>query len=166
MSAITSWCGTAAMTLPRTGASMAILISDASEWCEYCPPPVQCKSTVQIHPAGTPGLVACDDGSSAAGRFDQPGSSVTDVQGGDEHDGQVNDEDNVYIAEQIDAARQRKGHWEYRATWGGYPNPMWEPDDTLSTAGEQVQAMMREARNRAEKPPFRQDRNWLFMVSS
>eukprot|EP00965_Chrysotila_dentata_P125697 4154916-Pleurochrysis_carterae.AAC.1 len=54
-----------------------------------------------------------DDGSTAAGRFDQPGSSVTDVQGG-EHDGQVDDEDDVYIVEQIDAARQRRGHWEYR----------------------------------------------------
>eukprot|EP00965_Chrysotila_dentata_P122878 4061327-Pleurochrysis_carterae.AAC.1 len=32
-----------------------------------------------------------------------------------------------------------------------YPDPStWETDVTLSTAGEQVQAMMREARNRAE----------------
>eukprot|EP00965_Chrysotila_dentata_P015981 528988-Pleurochrysis_carterae.AAC.1 len=54
-----------------------------------------------------------DDGSAAAGRFDQPGSSVSDVQGGD-HDGQVDDEDDVCIVEQIDAVRQRQGHWEYR----------------------------------------------------
>eukprot|EP00965_Chrysotila_dentata_P084461 2789000-Pleurochrysis_carterae.AAC.1 len=52
-----------------------------------------------------------DDGSSAAGRFDQPGSSVTDVQGG-EHDGQSDDEDDIYIVKQIDAARQRKDHSE------------------------------------------------------
>eukprot|EP00965_Chrysotila_dentata_P056484 1874314-Pleurochrysis_carterae.AAC.1 len=90
-----------------------------------------------------------DDGSTAAGRFDQPGSPVTDVQGG-EHDGQVVDENDVYIVEQIDAARQRRSHWEYRVIWEGYPDSTWETDVTLSTAGEQVQALMREARNRVE----------------
>eukprot|EP00965_Chrysotila_dentata_P211253 6186365-Pleurochrysis_carterae.AAC.2 len=92
-----------------------------------------------------------DDGSSAAGRFDQPGSSVTDVQGR-QNDGEVDNEDDVYIVEQSDAARQRKLHWEYLVIWEGYPDPTssWETDVTLSTAGEQVQAMMREARNRAE----------------
>eukprot|EP00965_Chrysotila_dentata_P115511 3817582-Pleurochrysis_carterae.AAC.1 len=55
----------------------------------------------------------------------------------------------VYIVEQIDAARQRKGHWEFCVILGGYPDPTWETDATLSTAGEQVHAMMREARNRA-----------------
>eukprot|EP00965_Chrysotila_dentata_P123756 4090540-Pleurochrysis_carterae.AAC.5 len=69
---------------------------------------------------------------------------------GGEPDGQVDDEDDVYIVEQIDAARQRKGHWEYRVIWEGYPDPTWETDVTLSTTGEQVQAMMREARIRAE----------------
>eukprot|EP00965_Chrysotila_dentata_P169012 5581492-Pleurochrysis_carterae.AAC.1 len=68
-----------------------------------------------------------DDGSTAAGRFDQPGSSVSDVQGC-EHDGQVDHEDDVYIVEQIDAARQRRGHWEYRVIWEGYPDPTWETD--------------------------------------
>eukprot|EP00965_Chrysotila_dentata_P027056 898016-Pleurochrysis_carterae.AAC.1 len=48
-----------------------------------------------------------DDGSTAAGRFDQPGSLVSDVQGG-EHDTQVDDEDDIYIVEQIDAACQRR----------------------------------------------------------
>eukprot|EP00965_Chrysotila_dentata_P019158 638363-Pleurochrysis_carterae.AAC.2 len=51
---------------------------------------------------------------------------------------------------QIDTARQRRGHWEYRVIWEGYPDSTWETDVTLSTAGEQVQAMIREARNRAE----------------
>eukprot|EP00965_Chrysotila_dentata_P214054 6188000-Pleurochrysis_carterae.AAC.2 len=78
-----------------------------------------------------------DDSSTAAGRFDQPGSLVTDVQGG-EHEGQVDNEDNVYIVEQIDAACQR------------YPDSTWKTDVTLSTAGEQVQAMMREARSRVK----------------
>eukprot|EP00965_Chrysotila_dentata_P105606 3487586-Pleurochrysis_carterae.AAC.1 len=48
-----------------------------------------------------------DDGSTTAGRFDQPGSSVSEVQGG-EHDTQADDEDDVYIVEQIDAACQRR----------------------------------------------------------
>eukprot|EP00965_Chrysotila_dentata_P013660 452070-Pleurochrysis_carterae.AAC.1 len=48
-----------------------------------------------------------DYGSTAAGRFDQPGSLVSDVQGG-KHDTQIDDEDDVYIVEQIDAARQRR----------------------------------------------------------
>eukprot|EP00965_Chrysotila_dentata_P254441 6211870-Pleurochrysis_carterae.AAC.1 len=87
---------------------------------------------VQIDPAGTGtqphvSMRLCkeaphdwwvvDDGSTA--------SSVTDVQGG-EHDGQMNDEDDVYIVEQIDAARQRKGHWEYRVIWEG-PIPREKP---------------------------------------
>eukprot|EP00965_Chrysotila_dentata_P113589 3753860-Pleurochrysis_carterae.AAC.2 len=46
----------------------------------------------------------------------------------------------------MDAARQRMGHWEYRVIWEGYPDPTWETDVMLSTAGEQVQTMMREAR--------------------
>eukprot|EP00965_Chrysotila_dentata_P130430 4312441-Pleurochrysis_carterae.AAC.1 len=36
---------------------------------------------------------------------------------------QVDDEDDVYIVEQIDAARQRRDHWEYRVIWEGYPDP-------------------------------------------
>eukprot|EP00965_Chrysotila_dentata_P238690 6202662-Pleurochrysis_carterae.AAC.1 len=96
---------------------MAILLFDASEWYECCLPPVRCKSTLRAPQDWS----MVDDGSSAAGRFDQPGSSVTDVQGG-EHDGQADNEDDVYIVEQIDAARQRKGHWEYRVIWEGYPD--------------------------------------------
>eukprot|EP00965_Chrysotila_dentata_P259538 6213592-Pleurochrysis_carterae.AAC.2 len=117
---------------------------------------------VQIDPAGTGtqpyvSMRLCkkapqdwcivDDCSTAAGRFDPLGSSVTDVQGG-EHDGQIDDEDD--IVKQIDAACQRKGHLEYRVIWEGYPDPTWETDITLSTAEEQVQAMIREARNCAE----------------
>eukprot|EP00965_Chrysotila_dentata_P165691 5470640-Pleurochrysis_carterae.AAC.1 len=90
-----------------------------------------------------------DVGSSPAERFDQPGSSVTHVQGG-KHDGQIDDEDDVDIVEQIDAARQGKGYWEHRVIWEGYLDPTWKTDVTLSTAGEQVQAMMRKARNLAE----------------
>eukprot|EP00965_Chrysotila_dentata_P236125 6201144-Pleurochrysis_carterae.AAC.2 len=104
---------------------------------------------VQIDPAGTETQPYVNMSSSAAGRFDQPGSFVTGVQGG-EHDGQVDDGDDVYIVEHIDAARQRKGPWEYRVIWEGHRDRTWETRDTLSTAGEQVQAVMREARNRAE----------------
>eukprot|EP00965_Chrysotila_dentata_P111669 3692610-Pleurochrysis_carterae.AAC.2 len=86
---------------------------------------------VQINPAGTETQPAVsmmrlckkapqdwwvlDEGSSAAGRFDLPagGPSVTATCGG-EHDRQVDDEDNVYIVEQIDTAQNRKGLWEYR----------------------------------------------------
>eukprot|EP00965_Chrysotila_dentata_P041119 1364371-Pleurochrysis_carterae.AAC.2 len=70
---------------------------------------LSCSSTFQSGASATrrgcsfPGLVVVDDGSTVAGRFDQPGSSVTDVQGG-EHDGQIGDEDGLYIVEQIDAA--------------------------------------------------------------
>eukprot|EP00965_Chrysotila_dentata_P201330 6180510-Pleurochrysis_carterae.AAC.2 len=89
---------------------------------------------VQIDPAGTgtqpyASMKLCkkepqdwwvvDDGSSAAGSFNQPGSFETDVQGG-EHDRQVDDEDDVYIIEQIDAVRQRKGYWEYYVIRNGY----------------------------------------------
>eukprot|EP00965_Chrysotila_dentata_P048931 1623651-Pleurochrysis_carterae.AAC.1 len=88
-------------------------------------------------------------GSSTAGRFDLPGSSVSNVKGG-EHDRLVDDEHDVYIVEQIDAARKRKGHCEYRMIWEGYPDPTWETAESLATAGKQVQTMVREAKNRAE----------------
>eukprot|EP00965_Chrysotila_dentata_P059432 1972190-Pleurochrysis_carterae.AAC.2 len=64
-----------------------------------------------------------DNGSSAAGRFSLPGSSVSDLKSG-EHDRQVDDEDDVYMVEQFDAARQHKYYWEYRMIWNGYLDPI------------------------------------------
>eukprot|EP00965_Chrysotila_dentata_P262552 6214602-Pleurochrysis_carterae.AAC.1 len=42
---------------------------------------------------------------------------------GGKYDGQIDNEDDVYIVEQIDTVRQRKGHWEYRVIWKVYPDP-------------------------------------------
>eukprot|EP00965_Chrysotila_dentata_P121586 4019705-Pleurochrysis_carterae.AAC.1 len=78
-----------------------------------------------------------DDGLTGAGRFDQPGSSVSDVQGGEHDVDRLTMRTMSNIVEQIDAAGQRRGHWEYRVIWEGYPDPTWETDVTLSTAGEQ-----------------------------
>eukprot|EP00965_Chrysotila_dentata_P208880 6184953-Pleurochrysis_carterae.AAC.2 len=59
-----------------------------------------------------------------------------------EHDRQVDNEDDCII-EQIDAVRKRKGRWEYRVIWKGYPDPTWE---TAKTLAEDAQAMMPEAK--------------------